>query len=230
MAPRTAPSSGIDGADVLRPRPLQLQFNIRVGAFQGSPEDLDGWEFLRRRIAAALRLRRRTLRLEEVTDAFRIVHAEGDDLSGLIVDKLGDALVCQYHSLGFWRLREDVEAILRELLPGHLVLHRFARTARRGEGLDPEADLSEGDQADPRYVQEHGVRFLVHPGASHKTGWFCDQRDNRRTSRPWPGGHVMDLCCMPGFSSPPPSRARSVAAADLDEEPLGRASDRRRGQ
>ena len=100
----------------------------------------------------------------------RVVHAEGDDLSGLIVDKLGDALVCQYHALWSWRLREDVEAILRELLPGHLVLHRFARAVCRGEGLDPDAELEGEEQADPRYVQEHGVRFLVHPGASHKTG------------------------------------------------------------
>ena len=202
--------------------------DIRVRMLsRGRRSDLDRpREFLRRRIAAALRLRRRTLRLEEVTDAFRIVHAEGDDLSGLIVDKLGDALVCQYHSLGFWRLREDVEAILRELLPGHLVLHRFARTARRGEGLDPEADLSEGDQADPRYVQEHGVRFLVHPGASHKTGWFCDQRDNRRHLAALARGrHVMDLCCHAGGFSIPAALAgaRSVTAADLDEEPLGRA-------
>ncbi|MFT6111219.1 MAG: 23S rRNA (cytosine1962-C5)-methyltransferase, partial [Planctomycetota bacterium] len=55
-------------------------------------------EFLRRQIAAALRVRRKLLRLDEVTDAYRVVHAEGDDLPGLIVDKLGDALVCQYHS------------------------------------------------------------------------------------------------------------------------------------
>ena len=56
-------------------------------------------EFLRRQLAAALRLRRRVLGLDAVTDAYRIVHAEGDDLPGLVVDKLGDALVCQYLSL-----------------------------------------------------------------------------------------------------------------------------------
>ncbi|MEL6431953.1 MAG: RlmI/RlmK family 23S rRNA methyltransferase, partial [Planctomycetota bacterium] len=135
-------------------------------------------EFLQRRIAAALRLRRKVLRLDDVTDAYRVVHAEGDDLSGLIVDKLGDALVCQYHSLGFWRLRSDVEACLRELFEGHLVVHRFARTARKAEGFPPipedgSADPgAEGDEAAPRYVTEHGVRFLVAPGAGHKTGWF----------------------------------------------------------
>ena len=201
--------------------------DIRVRMLsRGRRSDLDRpREFLRRRIAAALRLRRRTLRLEEVTDAFRVVHAEGDDLSGLIVDKLGDALVCQYHSLGFWGLQEDVEAILRELLPATSCStgspgRPAAARARPGSG--PVG----GRQADPRYVQEHGVRFLVHPGASHKTGWFCDQRDNRRHLAALARGrHVMDLCCHAGGFSIPAALAgaRSVTAADLDEEPLGRA-------
>jgi 23S rRNA (cytosine1962-C5)-methyltransferase len=46
----------------------------------------------------------RTLRLEEATNAYRVCHAEGDDLSGLIVDRLGDVLVCELHALGFLRL------------------------------------------------------------------------------------------------------------------------------
>lgn len=203
--------------------------DIRVRMLsRGRRSDLDRpREFLRRRIASALRLRRRTLRLEEVTDTYRVVHAEGDDCSGLIVDKLGDALVCQYHALGFWNLRHEVEAILRELLPGHAVLHRFAKAARRGEGLDGEVELAEGDEAPPRYVQEHGVRFLVHPGASHKTGWFCDQRDNRRKiAHLAKGRHLLDLCCHAGGFALPAALegARSVTAVDLDEEPLERAT------
>ena len=183
-------------------------------------------QHLQRLIAAALRLRRRVLGLENVTDAYRIVHAEGDDLSGLIVDKLGDALVCQYHSLGFWELREMVGSILQELLPGHAVLHRFARTARGPEGF-PEADPGrDGDEVEPRYIHEFGVRFLVHPGASHKTGWFCDQRDNRRKVADLARGRdVLDLCCHAGGFSIPAAlaRAHSVRAVDLDEEPLARA-------
>ena len=186
-------------------------------------------EFLQRRIAAALRLRRKVLRLDDVTDAYRVVHAEGDDLSGLIVDKLGDALVCQYHSLGFWRLRSDVEACLRELFGGHLVVHRFARTARKAEGFPPIPEDgssdpgAEGDEAPPRFVTEHGVRFLVAPGAGHKTGWFCDQRDHRR--RLADGRAVLDLCCHAGGFSIPAALggAQKVGAADLDEEPLERA-------
>ena len=194
---------------------------------RGKRSDLDRpRQHLQRLIAAALRLRRRVLDLDQVTDAYRVVHAEGDDLSGLIVDKLGDALVCQYHSLGFWELREVVDSVLRELLPGHAVLHRFARTARGPEGF-PESDPGEdGDQVEPRFIHEFGVRFLVHPGASHKTGWFCDQRDNRRRVADLAAGReVLDLCCHAGgFSIPAAlSGATSVTAVDLDEEPLARA-------
>jgi len=196
---------------------------------RGRRSDLDRpRQHLQRLIAAALRLRRRVLDLENVTDAYRVVHAEGDDLSGLIVDKLGDALVCQYHSLGFWELRETVGEVLRELLPGHEVLHRFARTARGPEGF-PDGDPGEdGDTVAPRYIHEYGVRFLVHPGASHKTGWFCDQRDNRRRVADLAAGReVLDLCCHAGgFSIPAAlSGATSVTAVDLDEEPLARADE-----
>lgn len=185
-------------------------------------------EFLRRQIAAALRVRRKLLRLDEVTDAYRVVHAEGDDLPGLIVDKLGDALVCQYHSLGFWNLRHEVEAVLRELFPDHSVLHRFAKSARNAEGLSENDPGVDGDTVGPRYIREFDAKFLVHPGESHKTGWFCDQRDNRQKMAQYVRGRdVLDLCCHAGGFSIPAmlGGARSVTAVDLDEEPLGRAQE-----
>ena len=203
--------------------------DIRVRMLShGRKTDLDRpREFLQRRIAAALRLRRKLLRMDDVADAYRVVHAEGDDLSGLIVDKLGDALVCQYHSLGFWYLREKVASILRELLPGHAVVHRFAKSARNSEGF-PERDPGiDGDDVPPRAITEYGVRFIVHPGHSHKTGWFCDQRENRQKIASLAQGRsVLDLCCHAGGFSIPAALAgaRGVTAVDLDEEPLERAA------
>ncbi len=204
--------------------------DIRVRMLsRGRRTDLDRpREFLRRQIASALRLRRKLLRLDDVTDAYRVIHAEGDDLPGLIVDKLGDALVCQHHSLGFWNLRGDVEAVLRELFPGHSVLHRFARTARGAEGFSIDESGAEGDTVGPRYITEHGAQFLVHPGESHKTGWFCDQRDNRRRLAEFVRGRdLLDLCCHAGGFSIPAmlGGARSVTAVDLDEEPIARAQE-----
>src|SRR5258706_4975573 len=75
-------------------------------------------DFLLRRLSSADRLRKKILRLPDSTDAYRIAHAEGDDLPGLIVDKLGECIVCEHHSLGFWRLRRQIRTALVSLYPG----------------------------------------------------------------------------------------------------------------
>src|SRR5688572_2881198 len=132
-------------------------------------------EFLLRALKSADTLRRRVLRLPEVTDAYRIVHAEGDDLPGLIVDRLGGWLVCEHHSLGFWRLRAEIEWALGQLYPELRVLHRLPAGPARAEGCDPQEP-----EVDPGLVEivEHGLRYRIQPAGGHKTGWFCDQRDN----------------------------------------------------
>jgi len=88
-------------------------------------------EFLLRKLAAADRLRRKTLRLPETTSAWRLCHAEGDDLPGLIVDHLGGALVCEHHSLAFWQRRALIEEVLQELHPGAKVVHRVPKGSIR---------------------------------------------------------------------------------------------------
>lgn len=190
----------------------------------GKRSDLDRpREFLLRRLASALRLRRKGLRLDDVTDAYRIVHGEGDDLSGLVVDRFGDAVVCEHHALGFWRLREVVAECLRELLPGTTIVHRIPAAALTAERFPDDA---QSDPAAPeRWIHEHGLRFPVVPGGSHKTGWFCDQRDNRRLVADYARGRdVLDLCCHAGGFALAAARAgaHSVTAVDLDEEPLAR--------
>ena len=76
-----------------------------------------GWNGpVKRRISAAMRLRRKVLRVPEVTDAWRVVHGEGDDLPGLVVDRIGRTFVCEHHALGFWNWREDVTWALKELM------------------------------------------------------------------------------------------------------------------
>ncbi len=180
-------------------------------------------DFLLRKLAAADRLRKKTLRLTEVTDTYRIAHAEGDDLPGLIVDKLGASLVCEYHSRGFWNLRSDIEWALGELYPGLPVVHRVPDNAARSEHFDPEEpplDLGEID------IVEHGLTFRVRPGFGHKTGWFCDQRDNRRRAAEFAEGQdVLDVCTNAGGFALRAKQhgARRVRAVDLDEVVLERA-------
>ena len=174
-------------------------------------------EFLLRRLAAADRLRRKVLRVDEASDAYRVAHAEGDDLPGLVVDRLGGVLVCEHHALGFWRLRAEVERALGELYPGFPVVHRVPKSAARAEGFEPREPPRDVGEV---WIRENGLAYPVRPGVGHKTGWFCDQRDNRlRVASFARGADVLDLCCNAGgFALQARAQgARSVRAVDLDE-------------
>ena len=191
---------------------------------RGKKSDLDRpKEWLQRTLASADRLRRKTLRLDEVTDAYRVAHAEGDDVPGLIVDRMGGVLVAEYHSLGFWKLRAEVEWALESLYDDHVVVHRVPKAAMNAESFEPEeAPLDVGEVK----ILEHGVPFALLPGRGHKTGFFCDQRDNRRkVAALAKGADVLDLCCnIGGFAlHAAAAGARSVRAVDLDEVVLERA-------
>jgi 23S rRNA (cytosine1962-C5)-methyltransferase len=199
---------------------IRLRFLSR-----GRKNDLDRpREFLLRRIKLADDLRRKVLRLDQDHDTYRVVHAEGDDLSGLVIDRLGDALVCEYHSLGFYRLREDIEAALNTLYPGFEVAHRVPANAARSEDFQPdeEPELAE------RILHENGLAYPVAPAFGHKTGWFCDQRDNRRRIAELAAGRdVLDLCCnQGGFALHAKKQgARRVRGVDIDEVVLERAEE-----
>jgi 23S rRNA (cytosine1962-C5)-methyltransferase len=199
--------------------------DIRVRLLtRGKKSDLrNPRDFLLRTLASADRLRRKVLALERTTDAYRVAHAEGDDLPGLIVDRLGSALVCEHHALGFWKLREDVEWALGQLYPGFPVVHRVPNTAAKSEGFEPEEPPR--DVGEVR-ITENEVVIPVRPGVGHKTGYFCDQRDNRiLVAQIAAGADVLDMCTNTGGFALQCKRlgARSVRAVDLDEVVLERA-------
>lgn len=177
-------------------------------------------QFLQRSLAESIRLRRKILRIPEVSDAWRAVFAEGDDLPGLIIDHFAGTLVCEHHSLGFWKLREDLDWALEQLMPGSPVVHRMPQAAARAEGTvaaDPEGDWP------TVWIEEYGLRFPVELGRGHKTGWFCDQRDNRqRVAALARDRIVLDLCCNRGGFALHAAKAgaRRVTAVDLDEVAL----------
>jgi len=183
-------------------------------------------EFLGGRLRAADELRRRVLRLEEVTDSYRVAHAEGDDLPGLVVDRLGDVLVCEYHALGFLRLRAEVEQALLRLYPGAAIVARVPDGAQRSERIEARWLPEVGAPRAEHWINEHGLAFPVQAAGGHKTGWFCDQRDNRvRLGALARGRSVLDLFCNTGGFALQAARAgaRSVRAVDLDEKALERA-------
>jgi len=152
-----------------------------------------GW--FARRIAEAVRLRREVLRLDEVTNAWRVVHSEGDGISGLVVDRYDDLLVVEFFSAGAYRHREWIYDALRGQFPG-CRFHSFAdEHVQKQESFD----LRETTGTAPAIVTEHGIRFRADPAGGHKTGFFADQRDNREwLSHRCAGKRVLDLCCNTG--------------------------------
>jgi 23S rRNA (cytosine1962-C5)-methyltransferase len=141
-------------------------------------------EFYRRTLGSALRLRDRCFDVPY----YRLVHAEADQLPGLIVDRYGEALVVQINCAGASQDRALILAALQELTsPETIILHQEG-AARRLEGL-PDAPLEligRELQGDFLKLSEGGLTFLARPITGQKTGWFYDQRDNR--------AHLASLC------------------------------------
>jgi 23S rRNA (cytosine1962-C5)-methyltransferase len=176
--------------------------------------------FLAGRIARAVALRRDWLRLDAITDAYRLVHSEGDDLSGLVVDRFGAVLVLEFFSAGMYRFREAVCAALAGHFPGSTCYWFAEEHVQKQESFDCRAP----EPPPPAGITEHGVRLRVAPGSKHKTGFFCDQRDNRLALSGFCAGkRVLDLCCNTGgFAVYAKARggAEEVTGVDLDEQAL----------
>ena len=168
-----------------------------------------------RKIGEAVRLRREFLKLDEVSNAWRVVHSEGDGISGLVVDRYDDLLVVGFFSAGAWRHRDIIFNALRELFPG-CRFHSFAdEHVQKQESFD----YKDTQGTAPAIVTEHGLRFRADPAGAHKTGFFADQRENREwLSRQCAGKRVLDLCCNTGgFGVYAAARGASeVVGIDID--------------
>lgn len=180
----------------------------------------------------AVALRLKTLRLAEVSDAFRVVHSDGDRLSGLVVDRYADVLSVSVHSLGVWqRLPRWLPHLHTRLGTRHAVVEvdDFVARLEGIPGSRPGQTPAAGGKTVPTVkIVESGVRFEVDFAAGHKTGFFCDQRENRRRFARWvtPETRVLDLCCYTGgfaLAAAVTGRAVDVTGVDLDEQAVRQA-------
>lgn len=152
-------------------------------------------DFIAARITRAVQLRRDVLDLDASSNAWRVVHSEGDGLSGLVVDRYDDVIVCEYFSAGMWHLRDTIRDALEQHFPDAIHYAFAERHVQKQESFDCHA----GTPPAPVEVHEHGLRFHAAPGFGHKTGFFADQRDNRRYFATLARGRtVLDLCCNAG--------------------------------
>jgi 23S rRNA (cytosine1962-C5)-methyltransferase len=175
-------------------------------------------DFFIDRFHRALQLRREILKLEDVTNAYRLVHSEADGLSGLVIDRFGDLLVIEYFSSGMYRLHKVIESALRRFFPSATIYFFAEEHVQKQESID----IRSPKVPEPTVIEEHGLKFQVAPGSKHKTGFFCDQRDNRKLLAELNrGGRVLDICCNSGgfaVYAKALGGASEVTGLDLDEE------------
>jgi 23S rRNA (cytosine1962-C5)-methyltransferase len=187
-----------------------------------------GLEFWTQRIAQATALRTKFLTLDRETNAYRVIHAEGDGLSGLIVDRYDDVLSVQVFSLGMYQRMGPILALIAEALG--TVHFRVEVDDRIAQQEDFSGRPLASPQLPPRVtVTEHGIRYRIHFEEGHKTGFFCDQRDNRREiARFCRDQTMLDLCCYTGgfgLNALLRGQAKEVTCVDLDEKAVALARE-----
>jgi 23S rRNA (cytosine1962-C5)-methyltransferase len=196
---------------------------ITLRVLTADPAEAIDAAFFARRLAQAVSLRRDLLGLDALTDAYRLVHSEGDALSGLVADRFGATLVLEFFSAGMYRFRSAIQ----DALLGHFPGSRFYWFAEEHVQKQESFDCRPPEPPPPDIITEHGLRFRVAPGSKHKTGFFLDQRDNRLALAGFCAGRrVLDLCCNTGgFAVYAKARggADEVVGVDLDEQAINLA-------
>lgn len=180
-------------------------------------------DFFAKKLDRAIELRRDWLNLDAVTDAYRIAHSEADSLSGLVVDKFADILVLEFFSAGMFKFRDTIRDQLLARYPSSRVYWFAEEHVQKQESFD----CRPLEAPTPAVIHEHGLRFRVAPGSKHKTGFFLDQRENRKTlSEFCRDRKVLDLCCNSGgfaVYAKALGSAKEVIGVDLDEQAIGLA-------
>jgi len=198
------------------------QLRVRVYAFEQRVA-LDA-ALIEQRIAEAQRFRQQVLGLpDERTDAYRVVHGDADRLPGLVIDRFADRVSLQISSVGFERRREAVLAAIEKVLAPTSVHESADPTTREKEGLPP---LVESEPAQVE-IQERGLKFSVRLGEGQKTGFYCDQRENRALVEKLASGRrVLDGFCYTGGFALSAARggAHDVTAIDSSKVAIELAS------
>ena len=154
------------------------QIRVRVWSFD--PEEKIGVDFFKRKISLASSLREKIIDTSK-TNAYRIINAESDGLPGLIVDRYSDILVCQFLSAGAEFNKNIIIDILDDVFNPTGIYERSDVEVRTKEGIQPAQGILKGTLSEDFVeVRENGFRFLVDLINGHKTGFYLDQRNNRK--------------------------------------------------
>jgi 23S rRNA (cytosine1962-C5)-methyltransferase len=185
-----------------------------------SREDTLPSDLLRQRLVDALRWRET---VAEGAETCRLVHGEGDGLPSVVVDRYGNYLVVQTLSQATEALKDELVALLVELLQPRGILERNDPRVRELEGLDRRVSLLYGEVPEAVPVEIGGVRFEADLWRGQKTGLFLDQRENHVMARAYARGRVLDgFAYDGGFGLQVASVATEVLAADVSAEAVAR--------
>jgi 23S rRNA (cytosine1962-C5)-methyltransferase len=182
---------------------------------------------LHERIGRALALRERLF----TRPFYRLIFGESDGLPGLVVDRYGDVLVAQMGTAGMEAVREQVLAVLAEMLQPAAVILRNDIASRALEGLPELIETVLGQVSEPVFCEENGVDFEVFPLSGQKTGWYFDHRLNRRRLQDYVAGRrVLDVFSYTGGWGVQAAVAGARAVLCLDSSAQALESARRNAE
>jgi 23S rRNA (cytosine1962-C5)-methyltransferase len=199
---------------------------VRILSFTKVEPDID---FFRDRFRKAISYRESVGLLNDPgTNVFRLIYAEGDDLPGLIIDYYNGVAVMQTHSVGMFRLRKEFAAILKELLGDKItaVYDKSEGTIPHMSGISAVNEFLFGN-SDPVVVTENGFKFRIDWTTGQKTGFFIDQRENRKLMGEYTNGRsVLNMFGYTGgFSVYAMKNARLVHTVDSSASAIDMANE-----
>lgn len=178
------------------------------------------------KLAEAVRIRRNFFKLDEVTNAYRLIHGDSDGIGGLIADRFDDVLSLEISTLGAWIRLPRWLPILHELCGTKRHIVSCDENIARMEGINV-TDVPSSDPVRLVKIKENDITFEVNFMEGHKTGFFCDQRDNRRRMATLLEGKTfLELCCYTGgfsIAAKILGNAAEVTGVDLDEKAIALA-------
>lgn len=189
---------------------------VRLISFHENHTDYNFWK---QKISKAWQLRQGlTLMKNSTTNVFRLIHGEGDGMPGLIVDFYNGTAVLQAHSVGMYLIRDLITAVLADVLGEHLiaVYDKSEKTLPYKADIHPKDAIIYGSPT-TNLVQENGLTFKVDWELGQKTGFFIDQRENRKLLESYSQDKdVLNMFCYTGGFSVYAMRggARSVHSVD----------------
>jgi 23S rRNA (cytosine1962-C5)-methyltransferase len=189
--------------------------NIRARIWTWVEDEIVDKKLLLLRIQKAVRLRM-DLGISLQSDAYRLVHGESDGLPGLIVDRYADVMVMQLLSAGMEKWKNTLVDCLIEGTGLDTVFERSDVDVRKLEGMEERVGLVKGKSQDDITIQENGLRFRVDIVCGQKTGFFLDQRVNRKRLGELAHGKVLNCFSYSAAFSVYALKGKATAVTSVD--------------